>query len=155
MPPTLPVTLLSLVVVTTSVGQKGLDFHWYCRKIVHWNLPSNPQDLEQREGRINRYKCLAIRRNLTRRHPHIYDWEELFEKANADVRDEFGNRYSEIVPNWCLPTEWIKSREGHGEKEESGIEWIECIVPQYPINSDINRYRRLSDMLALYRLTLW
>lgn len=142
------------VVATTSVGQEGLDFHWYCRKIVHWNLPSNPQDLEQREGRINRYKCLAIRRNLTHRYPHIYDWEELFEKANADVRDEFGNRYSEIVPNWCLPTEWIKSREGYGEKEESGIEWIERIVSQYPMSSDINRYRRLSDMLALYRLTL-
>lgn len=39
---------------TTSIGQEGLDFHWYARKIVHWNLPSNPVDLEQREGRINR-----------------------------------------------------------------------------------------------------
>jgi len=36
---------------TTSIGQEGLDFHYYCRKIVHWNLPSNPVDLEQREGR--------------------------------------------------------------------------------------------------------
>ena len=42
------------VLATTSVGQEGLDFHLYCRDIVHWNLPSNPVDLEQREGRINR-----------------------------------------------------------------------------------------------------
>lgn len=32
--------------------------------IMHWNLPSNPIDLEQREGRINRFKCLAIRQNV-------------------------------------------------------------------------------------------
>lgn len=49
------------ILSTTSVGQEGLDFHWYARKIVLWNLPSNPVDLEQREGRINRFKCLAIR----------------------------------------------------------------------------------------------
>ena len=54
------------VLATTSVGQEGLDFHWYTRKIVHWNLPSNPVDMEQREGRINRYKCLAIRRNIAK-----------------------------------------------------------------------------------------
>ena len=60
---------------------------------MHWNLPSNPQDLEQREGRINRYKCLAIRRNLAKLYPDIYNWDELFKVANADVRNEFGNRY--------------------------------------------------------------
>ena len=38
------------VLVTTSVGQEGLDFHQYCHAVVHWNLPSNPVDLEQREG---------------------------------------------------------------------------------------------------------
>lgn len=52
------------VVATTSIGQEGLDFHNYCRVIMHWNLPSNPIDLEQREGRINRFKCLAIRQNV-------------------------------------------------------------------------------------------
>lgn len=48
------------VLATTSIGQEGLDFHNYCRVIMHWNLPSNPIDLEQREGRINRFKCLVL-----------------------------------------------------------------------------------------------
>ena len=52
------------VLATTSIGQEGLDFHFYCRRIVHWNLPGNPIDLEQREGRINRYKGLVIRQFL-------------------------------------------------------------------------------------------
>lgn len=135
------------IVASTSVGQEGLDFHWYCRKILHWNLPSNPQDLEQREGRINRYKCLAIRRNLARRYPEIFNWNDIFEKANNDVRDEFEGRYSEMIPNWCLPIEWIKS-------DKDNIEWIERIVPQYPMSSDIERYNRLIEVLALYRLTM-
>ncbi|MDE6135150.1 MAG: helicase C-terminal domain-containing protein, partial [Muribaculaceae bacterium] len=135
------------VVASTSVGQEGLDFHWYCRKIVHWNLPSNPQDLEQREGRINRYKCLAIRRNLAKFYPDIYNWDRLFEIANEQVRQEFGGRYSEMVPNWCLPVEWINSNKDN-------IEWIERIVPQYPMSSDVDRYHRLVRVLALYRLTM-
>jgi Helicase conserved C-terminal domain len=47
------------VLATTSIGQEGLDFHPYCHAVVHWNLPSNPVDLEQREGRVHRYKWPA------------------------------------------------------------------------------------------------
>lgn len=53
------------VLATTSIGQEGLDFHVWCNHIVHWDLPSNPVDLEQREGRIDRYAGLAIRRALS------------------------------------------------------------------------------------------
>jgi hypothetical protein len=52
------------VLATTSVGQEGLDFHLYCRDVLHWNLPSNPVDLEQREGRVNRRVCLAVRESI-------------------------------------------------------------------------------------------
>lgn len=52
------------VLATTSVGQEGLDFHLYCHAVVHWNLPSNPVDMEQREGRVHRYKGYAVRKNL-------------------------------------------------------------------------------------------
>jgi len=44
------------VLASTSVGQ-GLDFHLYCHAVVHWNLPSNPVDLEQREGRVHRFNA--------------------------------------------------------------------------------------------------
>lgn len=135
------------VVASTSVGQEGLDFHWYCRKIMHWNLPSNPQDLEQREGRINRYKCLAIRRNLAHQAPDIFDWNTIFKNANELVRKMYGNIYSQMVPNWCLPTEWIK-------ENNSTLEWIERIVPQYPMSIDNERYQRLIEVLSLYRLTM-
>lgn len=49
---------------TTSVGQEGLDFHQWCRRIVHWDLPGDPVDFEQREGRIARYASLAVRQSM-------------------------------------------------------------------------------------------
>lgn len=114
---------------------------------MHWNLPSNPQDLEQREGRINRYKCLAIRRNIAKIFPDIYDWDKLFDTANEEVKKQFEGRYSGMVPNWCLPSEWI-------HENYDTIEWIERIVPQYPMSSDVDKYKRLIDVLSLYRLTM-
>ena len=52
------------VLATTSVGQEGLDFHSWCSRVGHWDLPSSPLDLEQREGRVQRFAGLAIRRAL-------------------------------------------------------------------------------------------
>ncbi len=52
------------VLATTSVGQEGLDFHTWCDTVAHWDLCRNPVDLEQREGRIQRFGGLSIRRAL-------------------------------------------------------------------------------------------
>lgn len=100
------------VLATTSIGQEGLDFHNYARKIMHWNLPHNPVDLEQREGRINRYKCLAIRQSLaqvfkgTRFAKDV--WEEVFQLA----LDEKSDDTPELVPYWaCRRMPQSKSRE--------------------------------------------
>ena len=136
------------VLATTSVGQEGLDFHWYTRKIVHWNLPSNPVDMEQREGRINRYKCLAIRRNIAKFFGNeIFSWDGMFEEADKKWRIESSTYYSEMVPYWCLPREIIREQ---GEK----LEYIERLVPLYPMSIDELRYKRLIDVLSLYRLTM-
>ncbi len=130
------------VLATTSIGQEGLDFHNYCRKIVHWNLPSNPIDLEQREGRINRFECLAIRQNVAKRYGknkfNTDIWKEMFEKA-AHVEKTGGS--SDLIPFWGL-------------REEPDMVKIERIVPMYPFSRDILAYERLIKILSLYRLTL-
>lgn len=135
------------VLATTSVGQEGLDFHWYARKIVHWNLPSNPVDMEQREGRINRFKCLAIRRNVAKFFGDKFSWKEMFDEADRQWRRESSTNYSEMVPYWCLPTEVIRTNANQ-------LEYIERIVPLYPMSIDGIRYKHLIDVLSLYRLTM-
>ncbi len=47
--------------VTTSIGQEGIDFHRYCRRIIHWSVPHCPSALQQREGRLDRYRSLQVR----------------------------------------------------------------------------------------------
>ncbi|NJR80312.1 hypothetical protein HBH26_17155 [Sphingomonas sp. 36D10-4-7] len=74
------------VLCTTSVGQEGLDFHLWCRRIVHWDLPSDPVDFEQREGRIARYASLAVRKSLGDIHG-----------AEALARTTAGSPFSELL----------------------------------------------------------
>ena len=130
------------VLASTSIGQEGLDFHYYCRKIVHWNLPSNPIDLEQREGRINRYECLAIRQNIAKRYGNIIFkddiWKEMFEEAE---KVEKVDGASDLIPYWKV-------------KNTDDMVKIERHVPMYPYSKDENQYERLIKILSLYRLTL-
>lgn len=128
------------VLSTTSVGQEGLDFHWYSRKLLHWNLPSNPVDMEQREGRVNRYKCLAIRQSLGKEYNHIHSWNEIFTIARNTYKGDF----SDMVPFWCLPEAF---------PEDSRL-MVERIILQYPLSIDQGRYERLKKVLSLYRLTM-
>ena len=133
------------VLASTSVGQEGLDFHWYCRKIMHWNIPSNPQDMEQREGRIDRYKSLFVRRNVAKFHPETYTWNEMFDLARTEAKDK---GFCELVPYWSIPQDMLKSIA------EPDREYIESIVPLYPLSMDYDRYRHMKSVLRLYRLTM-
>ncbi|MEN3284727.1 MAG: hypothetical protein V7607_5867 [Solirubrobacteraceae bacterium] len=129
------------VLASTSVGQEGLDFHHYCHAIVHWNLPPNPVDLEQREGRIHRYKNHAVRKNIAWRygaevlHRAGEDpWEALFEAARLDR--PVGE--CDLVPYWLFPLE--------------GGARIERRVPLLPLSRDIQRFDALRRSLAVYRM---
>lgn len=133
------------VLASTSVGQEGLDFHWYCRKMIHWNLPSNPQNMEQREGRINRFKCLAVRRNIAKLYKNIYSWDKIFEKAKEELKQD----NPDMVPFWYLPL-----NDEMFQAVNEPLEYIERIVPMYPLSEDKSRYERLIKVLSLYRLTM-
>ena len=128
------------VLATTSIGQEGLDFHNYCRKVMHWNLPANPIDLEQREGRVNRFKCLAIRQDIAKKHGNITFekdvWQEMFAEATK-LKDA---TMSDLVPYWCT-----------GKNQEVKIERL---LPLYAFSKDEEKYARLIKILSLYRLTL-
>jgi formylglycine-generating enzyme required for sulfatase activity len=135
------------VLATTSIGQEGLDFHQYCRKVVHWNLPSNPIDLEQREGRINRFKGLVIRQQIAHRYGPLLTaadiqskdlWDDMFRIAEFMERD--GKPYCQLVPFWHVETSEPKSFK------------IERIIPFYPFSRDRAKLSTILRTLAIYRL---
>ncbi|MDD8018596.1 MAG: helicase-related protein [Bacteroidota bacterium] len=127
------------VLATTSIGQEGLDFHQYCHAVVHWNLPSNPVDLEQREGRIHRYKNHAVRKNVAKKYaPLIRNefkgdlWEEMFLCAEK----EYGEKFDDIVPYWVL----------------QGDSYIERHIPALPLSREIDKSILLKRSLVAYRM---
>lgn len=141
------------VLVSTSIGQEGLDFHRYCRRIVHWNIPSNPIDFEQREGRVNRFRGLSIRQSVAARYgatvlEHAREgelgdepiWEELFQAAKEGELAEDSNP-SGLVPDW-------------GVRNGDGLVTMERVLYEYPFSRDIAAYDRLLELCAHYRAVM-
>ena len=127
------------VLATTSIGQEGIDFHWWCHSVVHWNLPGNPVDFEQREGRVDRYKGHAIRKNVASSHrsaalaPGVTDpWAATFEAAAAVP----GGDSDGLSPYWIY----------------SGDARIQRRIMTLPLSRDEDRWGQLQDSLVLYRL---
>lgn len=129
------------VLASTSVGQEGLDFHPYCHEIYHWNLPSNPVDLEQREGRIHRYKGHVIRRNVAHAFPPgtvdvqpLEDpWAKLFWAAR-----EASAGFNELVPYWVFECEGGAKVVRH--------------VPALPLSREVGNLESLHRTLGAYRM---
>ncbi|HGM6153725.1 TPA: helicase-related protein [Pseudomonas aeruginosa] len=123
------------VLASTSIGQEGLDFHWYCSEVVHWNLPSNPIDLEQREGRVNRYQSLVVRRRVvqavTGAETPSTSWEHLFKSAESPA---WG---TDLVPYWHYP-------QGNAK--------IRRLIPSLAFSEEARRYPNMQKILSLYRL---
>jgi hypothetical protein len=133
---------------TTSVGQEGLDFHLYCKDIYHWNLPSNPVDFEQREGRINRFNNLMIRENMvktaqgSRTKFDGFFWADLL-SAKGHL-GHYHNRYNlGLSPNWIFTT-----------FSEGGRQRICRHILQIPLSKDHARFDALMRDLDTYRLAL-
>jgi len=132
------------ILASTSIGQEGLDFHTWCHSVVHWNLPSNPVDLEQREGRIHRYKGHAVRKNIAMAYGlnalrDKWDqrgdpWNYMFELATME-RPTGAN---DLIPYWLFEIEGGAKIERH--------------VPILPYSKEEPHFRQLKKMLAVYRL---
>ncbi len=130
------------VLATTSVGQEGLDFHNYCHAVVHWNLPHSPVDLEQREGRVHRFKGHAVRKNVAQTHGRAAlatestdIWESLFQHAAREAKEE---GRSEIVPYWVY-------------RIDGGAQ-IERRILAPPLSREQSQAWALKRSLAVYRM---
>lgn len=130
------------LLATTSIGQEGLDFHPWCHRLVHWGLPGNPVDLEQREGRVHRYKGHAVRHNVAAVHgaeaisswrPGEDLWKIIFDSADRSAREALE---SDLIPYWVAP----------------GPHRVQRHVPLLPYSKEIEAFRHLKRQLAAYRV---
>ncbi len=93
------------VLVTTSIGQEGLDLHPWCSALAHWDLATGPVALEQREGRITRFAGLSVRRAIAHRMQSriamsgevASPWRQLANLADSELGDDSG-----LAPWWTV-----------------------------------------------------
>ena len=128
------------MLVTTSIGQEGLDFHPWCRSLAHWDLCSGPVALEQREGRIARFAGLSIRRAIVEQLGYLdlannsneSLWIRLANSAECELADETG-----LSPWWVAPGAITKN-----------------LVFTIPGSEQSARLAHLNRERALYRLVI-
>ena len=140
------------VFATTSMGQEGLDFHYFADKIIHWRLPSNPVDFEQREGRINRYHCLALRKKLIEWYGNedgdAYEkFEKALEKAKSSLllSDAEPSEKNPVVNCGLIP-DWILMNP-----EKSETVSIKRYVPYFYLSKTNEDFNKNLMVLQLYR----
>lgn len=134
------------VLITTSVGQEGLDFHPWCQALAHWDLANGPIALEQREGRITRFAGLSVRRVVAERLKRRLEgapmraspWSLLEEWADRELCDEPG-----LAPWWYLPA--------NGSHPGSSCHHLFFALPGSELRE---RHAELAHERALYRLVL-
>ena len=103
-------------------------------------------DLEQREGRIHRYKGHVIRRNLAKvfgladlkvaAQEQIDPWRMLFQYALADRADG----QNDLIPYWVF-------------EPENGLK-INRFIPALPLSRDLEMLKNLQGSLAAYRMVM-
>ena len=103
-------------------------------------MPGNPVDLEQREGRVHRFKGHAIRLNLAHRQGRVLQgaeavpdepWQAMFDAARVETEID-----SDLIPYWIY----------------EGPVKVERRVPLLPFSREIRRLDWLKRSLTVYRL---
>ena len=131
------------ILATTSVGQEGLDFHSWCDRLGHWDLCSSPVDLEQREGRVQRFGGLNVRQPLAR---------QLGEQALLQAKDQASSPWDIIA--YDADKAFADDKTGLSPWWTMAGSDLKRHVFALPQSRDIDRFAQLKRQRLLYRLVL-
>ena len=124
------------ILISTSVGQEGIDLHRECRHVIHHDLCWNPATIEQRTGRVDRIGSKVERERLSANGKEVptleivvpylaatYDermFEELYRRAQlfevtlgGDMRVE-----GRIEPEHVKGEKTLREKAGIGTEDE-------------------------------------
>ena len=71
------------ILLATDAASEGIDLQLHCHQLIHYEIPWNPNRLEQRNGRIDRHG--------QRRNPQIYHFAPATYRALKDGRPSEGS----------------------------------------------------------------
>lgn len=139
------------ILISTSVGQEGIDLHRECRHVIHHDLCWNPATIEQRTGRVDRIGSKVERERMGVQDgdgptleiavPYLaatYDermFEELYRRAQLFEVTLGGEMRIEgrIDPEQAASEKKVREKLGIGtEDEDIGVESDETGVVDLP-----------------------
>ena len=61
------------ILLATDSASEGINLQNHCHRVLHWEIPWNPNRLEQRNGRVDRHGQKAAKVEITHFVPHGWD----------------------------------------------------------------------------------
>ena len=131
-----------MIMIAGRGAQEGLDFHQYCLRVMHLSLPVSPISLEQREGRVDRFRSLVVRRRAAKLLENING-----EKTNKNLMTkQFAwlaknkPEDNDLCPNFHLP--------------EDDKNYFERLLPFWNYTNEAKEWHILENKTKSYRLSL-
>ncbi len=132
-----------MIVFAGRGAQEGIDLHYYCQRIMHLTLPLGAVSYEQRNGRIDRFRSLLIRRRAAEYYGGGDGKPDALARMFAGLiarRDQFAPN-NQLFPNWSIPN---KNSRWHFEE----------MIPVWLFSEENKRLIALDKMLQSYRSSI-
>ena len=72
------------ILLATDSASEGINLQNYCHRVLHWEIPWNPNRLEQRNGRVDRHGQKAAKVEITHFVPRGWDAQSSEESGFAE-----------------------------------------------------------------------
>lgn len=97
------------ILLATDAASEGIDLQNWCHRIIHWEIPWNPNRLEQRNGRVDRHG--------QRKNPRIYHFAgEGWNKDRTDFMGRGKDLEADLEFLWVAAHKVDRIREDLGGK---------------------------------------
>ena len=136
-------------------AQEGFDFHKYCLRIMHLTLPKGAVSFDQRQGRIDRFHSLLVRRRACellgvtvspKGNVNEIVFQTLEEwKNDPDCKCPDLWKNDQIFPHWQ-----IKEIDGTYQSAHH----FERVISMLPYTDEVDEYHRAIQQLNSYRSTI-
>lgn len=133
-----------MIMVAGRGAQEGLDYHQYCLRMMHLTLPSGPVSFEQRQGRIDRFRCLLVRRRVGKyfeaNNTNYIDCKKELLKRQYGYLLQNKPKDNELYANYNMP--------------DDGENYFERLMPFWDYTNEARECHILENKMDSYRSSL-
>ena len=141
-------------------AQEGMDFHQYCLRILHLTIPRGAVSFDQRNGRIDRFRSLLVRRRAAERLEGLScgTCEKLLKRMFSYLRQTAQNISPDdpLCPDWHIP---VANSRHHFEQlfpvwpyteEHAALQICDAMLESYrrPFGSSAQATQQVIDLRA-------